>query len=135
MPNFPTIIQNGNSIPINQQCGTIPDVSGAIFDTFQPMVFETIVKTVQNFQVVETPTLYNILGNWIPFSPRQLLLKPEGQRAWSWYTCFAQWGLELTTDQVIKYEDKQYRVMGKKNFKLHGYVEYELIEDWTGSGP
>lgn len=134
MPNLPTVIQNGNSIPVNQNCGTIVDVSGALFDTMQPMTFTTTVKSIVDFQVVETPTVYNFQGNWQAFTSRQLMMKPEGQRAWSWFTVYAQPGLFLIPDQVVHYLGVQYRVMASKEFNLNGYVNYELIQDWTGSG-
>ena len=129
------IIQNGNQIPINQNCGTIADVSGSLFDLFQPMIFITTVKSIVGFRVVETPTQISFQGNWQLFSPDELVLKPEGQRDWHWYRVFAQPALQLFPDQLITYLGNQYRVMGRVDWSLNGYMEYSLIEDWTGSGP
>lgn len=128
-------ILNANTIPLNQNSGTVPDVSDAMLDWFQPLTFTSIVKTVVNFQVVETPTNVSFLGVWQPFTARQLLLKPEGQRAWSWFTCHAQPELVLKADEVVTYLGVQYRVKEQTDYRLYGYVEYHLIQDYTGAGP
>jgi hypothetical protein len=38
-------------------------------------------------------------------------------------------------DEVVTYDGVQTRVMSRKNYGLYGYVEYHLVQDWTGSGP
>lgn len=128
-------IKNGSSQPINFQTGTVPDVSGAMQDYFQPMTFEPVTKTVNGFQVVETGTPINFQGVIQPFTERQLLLKPEGERAWSWYMLHADPVLTLQVDDVVMWNGKQTRVMSRKNYQLYGYVEYHLVQDWTGAGP
>lgn len=123
-------------IPLNvAPGGTVPDVSGAMQDYFQPMTFETVGKVVNGFQVIETGTSISFQGIIQPFSPRQLLLKPEGQRAWSWYFVHALTGLDLSVDDVMLFHSKQYRVMAKKDETLYGYLEYHLVTDYTGAGP
>lgn len=129
------IISNGANKPLNAQTGSVPDVSGAMLDWFQPMVFGVVSKVVEGFQAVETMVNVNFQGTWQPFTERQLLLKPEGQRAWSWFWLHAEPGLVLDTDQVVTYLGKQFRVMAHKDFRLYGYIEYHLVEDFTGSGP
>lgn len=128
-------ILNAKNILLNQNSGTLPDVSGGMFDYFQPMTFTTIVKSIVNFNVVETPTSVSFLGVWQPFSPKQLEMKPEGQRSWSWFSCHAQLTLILVPDEVITYLGVQYRVMAQQDYRLYGYLEYHLVQDYTGSGP
>lgn len=129
------IIGNGASRPLNVNSGTLPDVSGAMLDWFQPMVFELVSKIVSGFQVSETPTPINFQGTWQPLTERQLMLKPEGQRAWSWYWMHAQPSLVLQVDDVVIWLGKQTRVMSRKDYALYGYIEYHLVQDWEGSGP
>ena len=43
--------------------------------------------------------------------------------------------LQLEVDMVIKYIGKQYRVMQKMDYSLYQYVQYDIIEDFTGAGP
>lgn len=129
------IIVNAKDTLLTQNPGTLPNMSDALFSYFQPMVFTTIVKTVVNFNVVETPTDVNFLGVWQPFSAQQLAMKPIGQRAWSWFMLHASPGLVLVPDEVVNYLGVQYRVMDQSDYRAYGYVEYHLTDDYTGSGP
>lgn len=126
---------NAKDIPLNLNSGTVPDMSGALLQWLQPMVFGLITKTVNGFQVSETVVELTFKGVWQPFADRQLMMKPEGQRAWSWYWLHSDPSLTLKVDDVVEYNGKQYRVMSKKNYELYKYVEYHLVTDWTGSGP
>lgn len=129
------IIPNAKNTPLNQNSGTVPNVGGAMLDWFQPMVFGVVTKTVIDNQVVEDMESINFLGVWQPFSQRDLSILPEGQRAWSWYWLHADPSLSLEVDMIVNYLGKQYRVKALKNYTLYGYMEYQLIEDYTGSGP
>jgi len=62
------IINNAANKPLFEKLGTTPDVSGALQDYFQPMQFTPVTKTIQGFQVVETPNPLNFRGTWQPFT-------------------------------------------------------------------
>jgi len=130
-----TVIRNAADYPIDAIQGTVPDVSGAMQDYYQTVVFGLVQKKTEGFQVVETVNPINFQGTIQPFTERQLLLKPEGQRAWSWFLLHADPSLTLAVDDVVIWKGKQTRVMSRKDFGLYGYVEYHLVQDWTGSGP
>lgn len=129
------IIKNGANTLLNQNSGTLPDVSGALLNLFQKMTFEKIIKSVKGFQAVEDGTNYAFQGVWQPFTEKQLLLKPEGQRAWSWFWLHSDTSLTLDVDEIVVYCGIQYRVMALKDYSLYGYLEYQLVNDWTGSSP
>jgi hypothetical protein len=126
---------NAANRPLFDRSGSTPDVSGAMTEYFQPLVFEKLVKTVQGFQALETQTPINTQGILQPFTARQLFLKAEGQRAWTWFTLHALPTLVLEVDDVVMYKGVQTRVMSRKDYSLYGFVEYELVQDWTGAGP
>jgi hypothetical protein len=128
-------INNAANKPLFDKAGTTPDVSGALQDYFQPMQFTPLTKTVRGFQVVETPNPINFRGTWQSFTERQLFLKPEGQRAWSWFQLHSDPVLTLNVDDVVMWRGKQTRVMARKDYELYGYVEYHLVQDWEGTGP
>lgn len=129
------VIQNGKNTPLNTNSGTVPNLNDALLDWFQQMTFGIVEKTVENFQVIETQTQVAFMGVIQPFTERQLLIKPEGERARSWFWVHADPSLILKTDSVVIYLGKQYRVMSNKDYRLYGYVEYQLVLDYTGSGP
>lgn len=128
-------IANAANQPLFAKAGTIPDLSGGMQDYYQSMVFEPVKKESLAFQVIEVGNPINFRGVIMPFSGRQLALKPEGQRAWSWFSLFSDPVLTLNVDDVVLWKGKQTRVMGRKDFALYGYCAYELVQDWTGSGP
>lgn len=130
-----SVIFNAKSRPLFLKQGTVPDVSGALTDWFQSMTFVRVVKSIVGFENVETPTPIIFQGVIQPLSGRRLELKPEGQRAWTWLLLHADPVLTLNVDEVVKYLGKQTRVMSQKDFGLYGFVEYELVQDWTGAGP
>lgn len=130
-----TII-NGKDTPLTQIRGTVPDVSGALQDRFQLMNFTTIVKSVVNFQVVETPTTTSFWGNIEPMSDNQLRMLPEGQRTqWQWFNLYSEPAILLKPDEVVNYLGVQYRCMARRDYSLYGYMLFTLQTDWTGSGP
>lgn len=128
-------IQNGKNTPLNTNSGTVPNVNGAMLQWFQPMVFTVVTKIVVGGEVVETGTPVNFRGVIQPLSNRDLLIKPEGERAWTWLMLHADPSLTLNVDDVVNYLGQQTRVMARKDYRLYGYVYYELIQDYTGSGP
>lgn len=130
------MIKNAADTPLNlQPQGTVPDVSGALFDWLQPVTFMLVTKSVANFQSVEVGESFSFQGVWQPFKPRDLRLVPEGERSWNWFWCHSLTALPINTDDVVNYQGTQYRVMGRNDCGLYGYFEYQLVQDWTGSGP
>lgn len=138
MSNF--TVQNGCNVPVNVRTGSIPDVSGGMFDWFQLMVFTKVVKQTVAFQLIETPTNINFWGVLQPLSGRELAIKSEGERKWNWVTVYASADADgalvsLQPDEIISYLNKQYRVMSSKNYANYGYLQIDLVEDYSGSGP
>lgn len=114
---------------------TLPYVGDTLLDYFQPMTFEIVTKTVLGFQLVETKSVTSFSGVLQPFTSQQLLIKPEGQRAWIWYMLHCDPSLALNPDDVIIYQGVQFRVMQKRDYTGYGYIEYDVVNDYTGSGP
>jgi hypothetical protein len=129
------MIQQGKNKPLNQIAGTLPYVADAMDGWMMPLVFGVVTKTAVNGQAVEDVTDVAFNGVIQPLTERQLMLKPEGERAWTWYWVHADTSLVLQVDAVIRYLGVQYRVMSRKDWSLSGYIEYHLVQDYTGSGP
>lgn len=129
------MIFNAKDKLLNENTGTLPDVSGALLSYFQPMSFTKITKTIENFQTVEKARTINFKGVIQPFTPEQLKIKPEGQWSWNWNMVHADPSCVLSTDDVITYLNVQYRVMAKIDYSRYGYVEYHIIADYQGVSP
>lgn len=132
-PNF--TLANGRNTPLNALQGTVPSLSGVLTDWFQAMSFTRVVKSTVGFQVIETPTVISFRGVIQPLSDRALQLKPEGQRAWTWFLLYSDPTLKLDVDEVVTYLGIQYRVMALKDYSIYGYMDYHICEDFTGAGP
>jgi len=129
-------IKTGSQTPLNQQPqGTLPNVEAAMTNWFQPIVFGIVTKTVEGFQVVENMVEISFRGVIQPLDGRKLELKPEGQRQWDWLMVHSDPSLNLELDSILEYLGTQYRVMSKKDYSQYGYVYYEIVNDYTGSGP
>lgn len=133
-------IANAANVPLNVQSGSIPNVGGAILDWLQQMVFTIVSKHTVGYQLIETSIDVSFWGVVQPLSGRQLQMKPEGQRSWKWISIFAQCDpegalLTLKPDEVIRFLNKNYRIINAKNYSIYGYIEYDLVEDYIGSGP
>lgn len=69
-----------------------------------------------------------------PLRDEQLSLLPEGQRSWEWIWIHAVAGsLNLETADKVIFQNKTYKVTSKKDYSLNGYVEYQLVRDYTDS--
>lgn len=122
--------------PLNESgMGSLPDVREALLDCYQAMVFTPVIKTTEAFEMVETGNPLSFRGFWQPLTSRALMLKPEGQRSWTWFMLHADPAIVLNTDDVVIWRGKQTRIMARKDYANYGYVYYELVQDWTGSGP
>lgn len=66
-----------------------------------------------------------------PLSPKNIALKPEGQRAWEWLQIHCLAGaLNLTTNDQIIYLGLDYKVMAVNDYSLNNYIEYHIIRDY-----
>lgn len=126
-------ISNAKNRKLTQQTGTLPNLGDALFNWFQPMSFVLLTKQVIGFQNVESAQTLDFQGVWQPFTARQLMMKPEGQRSWKWYTVHADPSLNLQTDDIIIYLDVSFRVMEKWDWNIYGYKEYHIIEDYNAA--
>lgn|SRR5574343_364486 len=124
-------IHNASSVPLTSNPGTLPDVSAALLNWFQPITFTKIVKTVVNYKAVETKTNFSFQGVRQPFTPQDLMMKPEGQRSWKWEMIHCYPDLVLIPDEIIYFGLTKYRVMQKLDYKEYGYVQYHITEDYT----
>lgn len=96
----------------------------------------TLVKELQNIvdgDLVTEEQKISFIGVWQPLKDERLEAKPEGQRSWEWIWIHAKSGtLNLETADKVIFNNKRYKVMEKKDYSLNGFVEYQLVRDYTG---
>ncbi len=138
MANF--TIANASNIPLNIQQGTIPNLFNALNNWLQTITFGKVTKSNVAFQAVEVMEEIVFQGTVQPFKARDLLLLPEGQRAWSWFqviTKAAPGGalINLDVDDVGIWNGIQTRVVSQTYNVLYGTLEMTWVQDYTNSGP
>ena len=123
------MIINGKDKTLSQT-NNLPNMSETIKNWFQNLTFKKIVKSIVNYQAVETETIISTKGVRQPFSPQQLKVKPEGQRAWKWETLHCLADVALVPDEIVEFNSIRYRVIEKKDYTEYGYIEYEIVQDF-----
>jgi hypothetical protein len=109
----------------------MPQMSAAFGGWAQRVTFVRRVQQIVDDGLVSyNDVAFTFRGTVQPLSPKQISLKPEGQRAWEWLQvhCFSNAQLE-PNDQIV-YNGKIFKVMGKLDYSLNGYVEYHLVADY-----
>lgn len=126
-------IKNGKDTPLNAKAGSVPQLQGALQGWYQPMTFIIIGKFLDSGFLKETGTPVNFRGVMMPYKPRQLDIKRQGQRKWKWWTLFCTPELQLAIDDGVAYLAEQMRCMALEDWKLYGFMKYTLIEDYEGT--
>ena len=107
---------------------SFPDVSEAFSDWTSNITLEVVMKRVEDFEVAEENlNKLFIDGVLEPMPKRELLIKPEGQRQWGWWTFWTLQYLDL--DTILKdNEGKTYRVMSSQDWANSGHYVYDLAQ-------
>ncbi len=104
----------------------------AMWDWDTATRLRVVNKAIVDFEVAENQVAdIEFLGVLQPIPETKLLIKPEGQRTWQWWTMWTE--QELNLDMiVIDDQEKEYRVMRASDWNAAGYFEYQLTEGVPG---
>ena len=123
------MIQNANSFLLNNTNAALPNMGGTITGWFLNITFETVERTLDGADWVETVTgTINTKGVVQPPRDEDLKIMPEGTWAWKWLMIHCLPNVQLTPNQYIKYDGIVYKVMAKKDWTKYGYVRYMVAE-------
>ncbi len=126
------IISNAKDIPLGQQMNQLPNVNVAMRGWFQPMQIGKVCKQQIDGMTEEIVNYVTAQGVRQPFTAQQLMIKPEGQRAWIWEMFHVDPDLILKPDEIFVYLEVKYRVMQKYDYKEYGYIQYDCVQDFEG---
>ena len=124
-----------------------PAMQAALWGLGTKTQFRRMVKTVVDFEVIETvDTSYGFggygddkydtppfVGVLVPLPESRLFIKPEGQRGWKWWTLLTRSTL-AKDDVVIDKQGKRFRVMVDQDWSGGGFYEYQLTEGFDDAG-
>lgn len=110
----------------------MPNMSETLTGWEVPLNLVKVVQDVVEGDLFQTEQKIDFKGCWQPLRDEQLELKPEGQRSWQWIWIHAKAGaLNLTTADKVIFNNIRYEVMAVKDYSLNGFIEYQLVEDYT----
>lgn len=96
-----------------------------------PLTLIKVTQGVTDGELTVTETVINFIGVWQPLKSEDLQLLPEGQRSWEHIWIHAKSSsLNLETADKVKFNDRRYKVIQKKDYGLNSFVEYMLIRDY-----
>ena len=135
---MPIPLKNAKDTLLNENSGTLPNMSGTLTQWLQPIDLGIVGKIVNGmFQVLETKTTINFRGAWINQPPQRLDIKSIGQRHWDFIDLYVESNMnyDLKVDDIVTRLGKQYRIMVANDWNLHGFKVFQLVEDYTNVGP
>ena len=107
---------------------SFPNVAGAFWNWIQPIGFNVVTTTAVDYEANDAlVTQCEFDGTIEPQSPRQLMVKAEGERKWKWWTLWTT--QTLAPDAILQDETgAYYRVMKKSDWSFGEYQEYEITQ-------
>lgn len=115
---------------LNQLSG-MPKMMAAFTGWQRPITLTKVTQDVVNGLLTPTTQILNFMGTVQPLSPKEIALKPEGQRAWPWLQIHClNTTLQLTTNDQIVYNGTTYKIMGVLNYHQSGFLEFHAVEDY-----
>jgi hypothetical protein len=105
------------------------DMGGAFWNLTDPIAFKVVSTAAVDFEAVETLENQIVFDGFLqPMQPRELMVKPEGERRWKWLTLFTEQVLQPAA--ILQDEEgANYRVMKLSDWnKLASYGMYQIIQ-------
>jgi hypothetical protein len=110
----------------------IPNVDDIVKSWAIPMKAVILQRTMKDgiLEIVKKPI--NFTG--VPLQPiteQKLLLKPEGERAWRYYTLYCTYNFKV--GDCILLNKKEYEIREKNDWNAQGhykFYKYDLIENY-----
>lgn len=111
----------------------LPNMSEVIKSWFLDITFEIVEREIGDSvdPVINVVKTINTRGVVRPPNDKDLKLLPEGAWAWEWLQIHCLPDVELDTNQFVRYDEKTYKVMSKKDWSKYGYMRYTLLEAFT----
>ena len=121
----------GRNIKIGDINTGLPQMETALNGWEVKVYANFITQTLVDGEIVEQSNPKTFIGVRQPLKSEEVELKPEGQRAWSWYWLHVDVKYPmLTYQQEITIKGETYRVMAIKDYSLDGFMEYHVAKDY-----
>ena len=126
-----TTIANGKDRILEKSANGLPDVSDAVRSFFQALTVGVIVKEMIDGLVEERTSYVDTKGVIMPMGAEKLAIKGEGQRSWKWFEIYCEYDIDVNTDDIMRINSIDYRVMDKSDYSAYGYFKYDVQQAYT----
>lgn len=122
----------GRNLKISQMNSGLPQMTNALTGWEVAVVANYVKQEIIDGDIVDSSYTKKMQGVLQPLKAEQIALKPEGQRSWAWYWLHVKPQYDkLRTEQIVLINNIPYKVMAVKNYDIYGYIEYEVIRDYS----
>ena len=108
----------------------IPKIQFALNCWEVPLTMIKITSSIVDYQKIDAREEITFSGVEQPLTAEALRIKPLETRSWEWLMIHTKTSAEIFTNDLIKYDDKDYKVMFEKDYSLYGYYEYHLVKNY-----
>lgn len=110
----------------------MPQMNAAFCNWGVALLLVRITQQIIDGLVQEIPQEIPFHGVVQPLSPKQIMLKPEGERAWTWLQIHVQASspVKLVPNDRFLYNCQKYKIMGRLDYTANNYIEYHAIQDF-----
>lgn len=125
------MINSARNNLITNTNASLPNMSETIKSWFLNLTFEIVERTMTGADYTvnwATKQIVNTKGVVQPPSDKELKILPEGSWAWEWLMVHCLPDAQIEVNQFVRYDNKVYKVMKKKDWIKYGYVRYYLLE-------
>jgi hypothetical protein len=109
---------------------SMPEVSAGVTRFLSPLIIEKLQVNVVSGFAQKIPIAIKTLGAIQPLTARELVVKPEGERSWSWYRLHTSVNVDLKTNDRVRIRNTVYKIMAKWDWSRSGYLEFHCILDF-----
>ena len=110
----------------------MPQIGAALSAWQRSITLQKRTQNIDDFGVVTYANVdFTFMGTVQPLSPKQIELKPEGQRAWTWLQIHMQTGsLKLNVNDQILINNVIFKIMALRDYSQNGYIEYHAVYEY-----
>lgn len=123
-------IRNASRLTVDEAVMPAPTGRSIVYGWLRPIEMVMVRKKTEDFETIEVQVPLKTNGVVQPFTATALAIKPEGERAWKWWSITATPDLQLKADEVITYRGSKLRIMRQLPFEANDVVQYEAVEDY-----
>lgn len=123
------MINSAKNTLLSNTNAALPNMSSTITSWFLNITLSVVERTLSGADWIE-PISNTINTKGVVQPPRDEDLKtyPIGTWSWEWLMIHCLPDVQLNTNQYIKYDNKTYKIMAKKDWRKYGYMRYLILE-------